>query len=359
VVLLLGPLPGIIAGAVLGVYLRLHPSPHLRSVAVSLVWINAFNLLPIAPLDGGQFFRVLIFSRHRYLELAFGFLAGLLCLAGLALGSFVLPIIGLGMLLGLPRQARLLRAAKELAGKYPDLPADPAALDDAQSRELFTASRKMTLHALRRSPREGAMAMEQVLERTVSRSPSILASLALLVPWAVGLVAALFGAVMLAQTSAPDWQVQAVPQGGLSIKLPHRALTAKIHRPTPFGDKEMLSLDATGTSGVFYLRWYDLPAGAVDDDEKLRAFLDRSRDLILARADGRLIEEGPLPDGRPGRAFRMSSKSYGIDLIRIVLVGSRVFMLYAPAEPAEEAKMFFDSFVLTSAGAGPPPAQPH
>jgi len=111
---------------------------------VSLVWINAFNLLPIAPLDGGQFFRVLIFSRHRYLELAFGFLAGLLCLAGLALGSFVLPIIGLGMLLGLPRQARLLRAAKELAGKYPDLPADPAALDDAQSRELFTASRKFS-----------------------------------------------------------------------------------------------------------------------------------------------------------------------------------------------------------------------
>src|SRR4051812_4730695 len=51
IVLLMGPLPGLIAGTVL---LLTGASDLLRTVAVQLVAINAFNLLPLAPLDGGQ-----------------------------------------------------------------------------------------------------------------------------------------------------------------------------------------------------------------------------------------------------------------------------------------------------------------
>ena len=278
--LLLGPVPGLVAGVFLIFYLRVHPSPLWRLVAVSLITINAFNLLPIAPLDGGQFFRLLVFSRNRFLEVAFAALAGAaLVVWGLKVGGFFLPLIGLAMILGLPRLNRTLRAAKDLRAKYGTLPADPALLQDGQCRDLFLVSRSVTGNALRKRPRDGAVAMEQVLERTVSRSPSIAASVVLLLPWVTGVYAAFLGVVGLALTSTPNWQMQAVPQGGFSIKLPHRSPISRIKRDTPLGNIEMSSIDTTGTSGIFDIRWYDLPASVQVDDERAdKEFLDRSRD---------------------------------------------------------------------------------
>ena len=69
---------------------------------------------------------------------------------------------------------------------------------------------------------------------------------------------------------------------------------------------------------------------------------------MMGRLEAQLLQEGPLPDGRSGREFRMSTKSYGTMVARVMLVDARVFILLAPAEPATEAKMFFDSFTLLS-----------
>ena len=62
--------------------------------------LNAFNLLPLSALDGGQLLNLLIFSRHRVLESVFLGLGGVaMVVLGLSLGQYLL--VGLGAL-GLP-----------------------------------------------------------------------------------------------------------------------------------------------------------------------------------------------------------------------------------------------------------------
>jgi Zn-dependent protease len=67
VVLLLGPLPGIVIAIPALVFSIAFDSAIARDAAFMLIAINAFNLLPLAPLDGGRLFQLLLFSRQRLL----------------------------------------------------------------------------------------------------------------------------------------------------------------------------------------------------------------------------------------------------------------------------------------------------
>ena len=82
IVTLLGPLPGLCLSAVLfGVMFIPGINPEVRRQllwASLLLWlINGFNLLPVYPLDGGRLLNQILFSRNRYLEGVFQFLAAL------------------------------------------------------------------------------------------------------------------------------------------------------------------------------------------------------------------------------------------------------------------------------------------
>lgn len=59
IVSLAGPLPGLFLGYLLGLLYVTTGIPLLQRLAEMLVVINGLNLLPIFPLDGGQFVRVL------------------------------------------------------------------------------------------------------------------------------------------------------------------------------------------------------------------------------------------------------------------------------------------------------------
>lgn len=92
------------------------PHPWLLKFAwVSLI-MNAFNLLPIMPLDGGQFTNDTLFSRFPVLELVFRLFA----IAALGWLSFVLKVwmlgaVGMVLLIATPiafRRARLIRDAR-------------------------------------------------------------------------------------------------------------------------------------------------------------------------------------------------------------------------------------------------------
>ena len=108
----------------------------------------------------------------------------------------------------------------------------------------------------------------------------------------------------------------------------------------------MRSLDANGTAGTFVARWYDFPLGQRPANaEATAAFLDRSRDKLLERAKGALVEESTIPDGR---RIRMTSKETGDSTAQIRVVGTRVYLLLAPVEPTDEVQRFFDSFKLLS-----------
>ena len=71
IVLLAGPLPGIIIGCTL---LLLHQNNYnetFRQLAILFLLLNVFNLLPVFPLDGGQFFQTLFFNGSRVIQLIF------------------------------------------------------------------------------------------------------------------------------------------------------------------------------------------------------------------------------------------------------------------------------------------------
>lgn len=73
--ILAGPLPGILLGVPLLLFASAGQHPLLKQAAVMLILINGINLLPIKPLDGGRFFELVIFCRWRWISVLFGFLS--------------------------------------------------------------------------------------------------------------------------------------------------------------------------------------------------------------------------------------------------------------------------------------------
>ena len=71
IVVLLGPIPGIVLGVVFFLWNLRSPDPLKKDVMIALLAINGFNLLPLGGLDGAKLFQRVLFSRHRLLELAF------------------------------------------------------------------------------------------------------------------------------------------------------------------------------------------------------------------------------------------------------------------------------------------------
>src|SRR5262249_49228899 len=107
IVLLLGPLPGL----ALAVALQWLYAPPAGTVLYQFVWmlaaINAFNLVPVIPLDGGRLVNLLFFARQPYLAAGFQLLAGGALIAfALPTSSWVLGILGGMLLLGVPHTYR-------------------------------------------------------------------------------------------------------------------------------------------------------------------------------------------------------------------------------------------------------------
>ncbi len=117
VVLLAGPLPGLLAGAALLVGFEDAPRVGLwHDIALIAISVNLFNLLPITPLDGGRLVEIALFSRWPRLRLAFALL-GVVAFVALAvwLSNLALWLIALILAAGVVgqwRQARLFRAWK-------------------------------------------------------------------------------------------------------------------------------------------------------------------------------------------------------------------------------------------------------
>ncbi len=115
VVALMGPVPGIVLAAPLGIAGLMLQLPLLVHIATTLLILNGFNLLPFLPLDGGWVVHSLLFVRHPLLDVVFRLLAAL-ALIGVAmkLSSWILIGVGVMMLLALPLSWRLARIAYDL-----------------------------------------------------------------------------------------------------------------------------------------------------------------------------------------------------------------------------------------------------
>lgn len=115
IVTLLGPIPGIFIGLIFGfMYLITKVPIHLKFTTMFLI-INAFNLLPFSPLDGGRLLHEILFSRNRYLELCWQLLASLALIAGgLLLNSWLLALLGVFGLISARFTFKVARIAHEL-----------------------------------------------------------------------------------------------------------------------------------------------------------------------------------------------------------------------------------------------------
>jgi Zn-dependent protease len=217
VVLLLGPLPGIVAAFVIALRVRQTGADALtwRELTLSLVAINAFNLLPLAGLDGARLLQHVLFSRRRWLEIAFQVLAVLgMAWFAITTESVALGIVAYLMLVVLPYRWRLLGCAQRLRDDGRPLPFDARDLDDDAGHTLFASANSLLT---RKSPKSLAAAMEQLIDAVHARSPSLGGSVALLMTWLLGFVLA-FGTLVLnyapsKSPAATQTLIPLVPQG--------------------------------------------------------------------------------------------------------------------------------------------------
>ncbi|GAB3425954.1 site-2 protease family protein [Niabella aquatica] len=80
VILLAGPLPGVLLGVVIHFISKDHPSWYidgvpLQLIAQLLIWANLLNLLPVYPLDGGQLFNRVFLKEEGILSNIFIFIS--------------------------------------------------------------------------------------------------------------------------------------------------------------------------------------------------------------------------------------------------------------------------------------------
>ena len=136
IVLLLGPLPGLIAAFILALGAPPEPDELLGKLLFMLVAVNGLNLLPFEPLDGGRLVHLLLSSRLRVIDVAslliggitFGFLA-------LKLDSMAIGVASFFTLLGVPNRIKAIRAARALRESGVSL---PERIEDAPDQTLVT-----------------------------------------------------------------------------------------------------------------------------------------------------------------------------------------------------------------------------
>lgn len=180
IVSLAGPLPGIILGSVLGIMGLISNQPLLIKLSLLMVGLNAYNLVPVLPLDGGHIMQAVLFCRNRWLSLAFQIMAivGLVLLGITGLIRFLF-YLAIPMAIALPVMFKLGKVTDELRTLPvpPPLPGEdrvPTAMAQAIITRLKSEfPRNITNKTL-------AQYTLQVFETLNARPPSVLATIGFL-----------------------------------------------------------------------------------------------------------------------------------------------------------------------------------
>lgn len=118
VILLAGPLPGVLLGSVVYYFALVNNNDLLLNVANFMVFINLFNLLPIMPLDGGRFIKCLFFERSELIGKIFSYVSiGALFYYSFTSQSYFLMLVPGFLMLQLFAQSQLKKAKKAVVDK--------------------------------------------------------------------------------------------------------------------------------------------------------------------------------------------------------------------------------------------------
>ena len=195
---LAGPMPGIFLGAALAVVALFVKIAWIKTLALILLVLNGFNLLPVLPLDGGHVLHAVLFCRHRWLDGAFRVMAvlGLVGIALLGSGMFMIPIIVI-MVITLPITFKLAKVTDEL--RFAELP-EPLPEEDKIPTRTAQAIISSIKPELPKSTSSKVLAQYtiNVFETLNAKPPGVVATLALMATQGLGLGMALFFGLMLA-----------------------------------------------------------------------------------------------------------------------------------------------------------------
>lgn len=144
IVLLAGPLPGMLLATLIAIAWGLSGEPMSDRVANTLglvFFVNAFNLLPAGGLDGGRLFQLTLLAGRPRLETAFAVLTSVaLGLLFWSWGDYLLVGLAAFWVIGAFSLMSPTREAADLRKSVGVLPLDPAQLSDEQVAALHGAS---------------------------------------------------------------------------------------------------------------------------------------------------------------------------------------------------------------------------
>lgn len=272
IVLLLGPLPGIVIG--LGVLLYFHSGgpPWTYQLAWYLVFINAFNLIPFVPFDGGHFFRLMLFSRSPLIEALFvGVTATLLMIAAFLGELYVLGVVGLLILFAVPHGYRVNSLAKKWQGDYEGL--EGQTLLELQPEHFGALSEDLfkTFPALPDS-KVRASVFHETWERFHMRAPGLLATTLLVLLFFSSLFVSTCGLVVLDTFPLPmakqeRWtaliQKGQRDMAGASYKQAAETFQEAVNLRAPYRDKDFPYAEA-----LYQLVHAQLQLGQLEEAQK-------------------------------------------------------------------------------------------
>ena len=146
VVLLAGPLPGLLAGLLLAQWIGLGRYRILDMMVVTAVLLNYLNLLPFVPLDGGRVVVHLLMSKHVYGRIVFQIIAALAFLVvGLLTKDPILFAFAFLAGAGLPTG---IRQARTLADLMAHASRDEDGEENGQLAAMFHRLRELGLGTL-------------------------------------------------------------------------------------------------------------------------------------------------------------------------------------------------------------------
>lgn len=135
IVALMGPAPGLIMALVLiatAGYEVGHSSLFKQAVGLTIV-VNALNLLPFEPFDGGRVASIVLFANHPRARVVFGALSAVaLGVLALRLSAPIMAVVAALVAASAPARYRVAVAAEKLRQRcQPDLESLPARVADA------------------------------------------------------------------------------------------------------------------------------------------------------------------------------------------------------------------------------------
>jgi len=153
-------------------------------------------------------------------------------------------------------------------------------------------------------------------------------------------------------TAPIAWQTIDRPAEGFTVEMPSGAAETRARAYTVTGSAEPVEMiEASPASGItFAVSWADNPPVERSQGEDADRTLLAARDGALARSRTSLVDESRTSLGAyPAQDFSGRNASGGLLSARLILVGSRLYMLSAvfPAwnvRRDEDVNRFFNSF---------------